>query len=286
MVKAPSRVRIPGAGHGRPCAPGFVADRLAAANRRRAAGLTLADIGIERWAETEAIPLRGGATNFNLTLDTTAPAAVTISLAGGAAFTTARPVTATISTSDGTTTGYQMKVWGNVDLTVNANIQATEATSAWIAYNAAQAVTLSTTDGAKTVSVKVRDDVWNESAIASDSITLDTTLPVPNVTVGPDVTKVSKITGKRTASFSFQADVIFDEYKVKVVPAAGSLESAGTLIPVVAGSTNMSGVAGSYAAVTNINSTIDGADLESASAGDGTKVVKVFVRDPAGNWSV
>jgi hypothetical protein len=87
------------------------------------------------------------------------------------------------------------------------------------------------------------------------------------------------------ASFSFQVDQVFDEYKVKVVPSSGSLESAGTLIPTTNGSTNMSGSAGGYPATTNINSTIDGRDLELADAGDGTKVVKIFVRDPSGNWS-
>jgi hypothetical protein len=32
--------------------------------------------------------------------------------------------------------------------------------------------------------------------------------------------------------------------------------------------------------------TIKGTDLETASAGDGAKTVKVFVQDLAGNWSV
>lgn len=226
------------------------------------------------------------ATNFTVTLDTTAPAGVSIVINGNAAYTTSQAVTATIGTSDGDTTGYQMKIWGNVDPAANANIQATEGASAWIAFNTTQAVTLSTGDGNKTLSVKVRDDVWNESTSASDSITLDTTLPIPNVTVGPDVTRVSKVAGKRTVSFSFQADSQFDEYKVKVVPAAGSLHTAGTEIPTTNGSTNMSGTAGNYPALTNINSTIDGRDLELASAGDGAKVVKVFVMDDAGNWSV
>ena len=32
--------------------------------------------------------------------------------------------------------------------------------------------------------------------------------------------------------------------------------------------------------------TINGADLETASAGDGVKIVKVFVKNAAGTWSV
>jgi hypothetical protein len=226
------------------------------------------------------------ATNFTLTLDTTAPADVTASINSGAAFATAQAVTLGVSTSDGTTTGYQMKIWGDVDTAANANIQDTEGASAWIAYSTSQAVTLSTGDGTKTLNVKVRDDVWNESTAASDTITLDTTQVVPTVSVGPDVTKVSKIAGKRTASFSFQADASFEEYKIKVVPATNSLHDAGTQIPTTNGSTNMSGAAGGYPATTNINSQIDGRDLELASSGDGNKIVKVFVKDAAGNWSV
>lgn len=177
-----------------------------------------------------------------------------------------------------------MKVWGDVDTTVNANIQATEGASTWIAYNTTQAVTLSTGDGLKTVNVKVRDDVWNESTAASDTITLNTTVPVITIT-GPDVSKISKITGKRTASFSFSSDVALTAYKVKVVPANSSLENAGTQIPTTAGSTNMSG--GATSAGATVNATIDGADLETASSGDGTKIIKVFGQAAgSGNWSV
>lgn len=226
------------------------------------------------------------ATNFTLTLDTTGPAGVSISLEGGAAYATAQAIIATIGTSDSPTTGYQMKIWGNVDTAANANIQATEGASNWISYSTSQAVTLSSGDGSKTVNVRIRDDVYNESSSASDAITLDTTKPVPNVTVNPDLTRISKIAGKRVSSFSWEADTVFDEYKIKVVPATGSLENAGTVIPTTNGSTNITGTAGGYPATTNINSTIDGRDLEAASAGDGDKIIKIFVKDPAGNWSL
>ena len=51
------------------------------------------------------------------------------------------------------------------------------------------------------------------------------------------------------------------------------------------GSTNMSAT-GEFADAEAINCTITGADLEAASAGDGEKVIKVFVRHAAGTWSV
>ena len=225
------------------------------------------------------------ASYFTVTLDTTAPAGVDISLAGGAATTGVQAITATIGTSDGDTTGYTMKVWGDVDTGANANIQATEGASSWITYSTSQAVTLSTGDGSKTVNVRIRDDVWNESASDSDSITLDTSAPTPSITSGPDVTRISKIAGKRTVTFQWQADVTFEEYKVKVVPATNSIHSAGTTLATTNGSTNVAGNAGGYPATTNITTTVDGRDLDVASSGDGSKIIKVFVRDATNNWS-
>lgn len=221
---------------------------------------------------------------FNLTLDTTGPSNPTISVSSNASYATAQLVDCQISTGDGTTTSYQMKVWGSVDTAYDTNIQATEGASSWITYATTKQIKLSSGDGNKTINVKIRDDVYNESSIASDSIILDTTRPVVTIS-GPDVTKISEQSGKNVASFSFTVDTAFVEYKIKVVSSSGSAESTGTLIPVTAGSTNMSGNSGSYAANTAINCTINGTDLETASAGDGAKVIKVFVKDSAGNWS-
>ena len=81
-------------------------------------------------------------------------------------------------------------------------------------------------------------------------------------------------------------DVEFAEYKVCVVSANSSTQEAGTTIPTVGGSINTSGDSGNYPAATNIQVTITGADLESASSGDGAKIIKVFVKNAAGTWSV
>ncbi len=167
--------------------------------------------------------------NFTLTLDTTAPLTPTLAINAGAAATNVQAVTANISTADGTTTGYQIKLWGSVDLTANPNIQATEGTSAWIAYNAAQPVTLSAVDGTKTLNLKIRDDVGNETAIVTDTITLDTTLPVVSISVAFAPTKVSKVATFDTVTGSFQSDTAITAWKIKVVPAIGSTESAGAL---------------------------------------------------------
>lgn len=223
---------------------------------------------------------------FLLTLDTTGPSSPSISLEGGSAYATAQLITATIGCGDGATTGYQMKVWGDVDTAYDEDVQDSEVASAWISYNTSKQIKLSSGDGSKTVYVKIRDNVYNESAQTDDSITLDTTLPVVSISSGPDVTKISKKTGKRTASFSFTCDSQFDEYKVKVVASESAAHDTGTQIPTTAGSTNMSGSKGDYPSATPISCQIDGADLETASSGDGEKIIKVFVKDDAGNWSI
>lgn len=215
---------------------------------------------------------------FNLTLDTLAPAGLAVALNDGAIYTTNPIVTLKLTMTDEATAGYQMKVWGISGVE-------TEADAAWETYAPEKAVTLDGENGLKTVYVKVRDDVGNETAAVSDSITLDTTVPVVTIT-GPDKSKISKVNGFNQAVINFMSDVAFEEYKVCVVPATTSLESAGTVIPTAGGSLNTSGSAGGYAADTNIAVTINGADLETASAGDGVKIVKVFVKNAAGTWSV
>jgi hypothetical protein len=222
--------------------------------------------------------------NFNLTLDTTGPANPTISIESGATYATQQLVNCAIATGDGSTVGYQMKLWGNVDPAYDPNIQTTEVASAWITFEAAKQIKLLSGDGNKTIYLKIRDDVYNESAQISDSVNLNTAVPVVTIT-GPDVSRISKITGKDTCAFSFVSDVDFIEYKVKVVSGAGAIESAGNLIPVAGGSSNMS-ESGVFGTATPIACSIKGADLESASSGDAVKIVKVFVKSAAGLWSI
>ena len=215
---------------------------------------------------------------FNLTLDTLAPAGLVVKLNDDALYTTSAAVTLKLSLGDTDTPGYQMKIWG-------INGVADEASASWETYAASKSITLPTGDGLKTVYVKVRDDVGNETAAVSDSITLDTAVPVGTIT-GPDRSKVSKVAGFNSAVISFTSDVAFEEYKVCVVPASNSIQSAGTVIPTTNGSENTSGDSGGYAANINISVTIKGADLEAVSSGDGVKIVKVFVKNAAGTWSV
>lgn len=218
------------------------------------------------------------ASYFNLTLDTTAPAGLTLSINDGALYATSTAVTLTIGVTDSVTTGYQMKIWG-IDGVED------EGSASWESFAATKSVNLTSGDGLKTVYVKVRDDVYNETAPVSDTITLNTAVPVVSIT-GPDVSRISKNAGKNQAIINFTADVIFDEYKVCVVPQNNSTQDAGTVIPTDGGSINTSGSDGDYPASENIQVTITGTDLETASSGDGVKIVKVFVKSQAGIWSV
>lgn len=218
------------------------------------------------------------ASYFNLTLDTRAPSGLTLSINDGALYATSTSVTLTIGLTDSPTTGYQMKVWGIEGV-------ADEVSASWETFANNKSVNLTTGDGLKTVHIKVRDDVGNESTEVTDTITLNTAVPVVAIT-GPDKSKISKISGFNQSVFNFTSDVEFEEYKVCVVPANNSTQDAGVIIGTTNGSQNTSGSDGSYPASENIQVTITGADLEVASSGDGVKIVKVFVKNAAGTWSV
>lgn len=217
------------------------------------------------------------ASYFNLTLDTLAPQGLTIKLNNGSQYTTSKAVQLAINVTDESAVGYQMKVWGIDGITK-------ESDAVWETLANVKDITLPTGDGLKTVYVKVRDDVYNETTVASTSITLDTSVPAVTI-IGPDVSKISKTAPKNVATFSFTSDVAFTEYKIKVVPSKSSLHDAGTLIGTTNGSTNMSAT-GTFKASTAISCKIYGKDLEIASSGDGEKIIKVFVKNTVGTWSV
>lgn len=214
---------------------------------------------------------------FNLTLDTLGPEGVSISLNDNAQFTSSIDVTLKISLSDTDTTGYQVKVWG-----VSGAEEETDAT--WATFSATKSIQLTSEDGLKTVSVKVRDDVGNESATTTATITLNLSAPVITIN-GPDKSKISKIDGYNKSIFTFAADTPFVEYKVCVVSTTNATQETGVVIPTTNGSVNTSGT-GEYPAEETISVTIAGADLETASVGDGVKIVKVFVKNNSGLWSV
>lgn len=217
------------------------------------------------------------ASYFNLTLDTLAPQGLAVKLNNGSQYTTSKNVSLSVSISDTSTSGYQMKVWG-------IDGASSEDNATWETFAATKSIALPTGDGLKTVYVKVRDDVCNETAAASATITLDTSVPAVTI-IGPDVSRISKTAPKNVATFSFTSDVDFVEYKIKVVPSQSSLNDAGTLIGTANGSANMKGT-GTFKKNNAISCKIYGKDLEMASSGDGEKIIKVFIKNAHGTWSV
>lgn len=216
---------------------------------------------------------------FNLTLDTLAPQGVSLTINGGAIYTANKAVTLTIGTTDESTAGYSMKIYGSV---VGAS---TADDAQWETFSTEKTVTITDGDGLKTIYIIVRDSVWNESTAKSATITLNTAIPVVTI-VGPDASIISEITGKNASKFNFTADQVFDEYKVGIVPANNSSQADCSVIGTTGGSKNTSGTAGDYASDTNIETTIIGSDFKTAAGGsDGTYVVKVFVKNKAGTWS-
>ena len=213
------------------------------------------------------------ASYFNLTLDTLAPIISSVSLNSGAAVTTTQNVTLSINCEDAAA----MKIWGIDGV-------ASEAAASWEAFSATKQVTLPDGDGSKTVYVKVRDDVYNESSASSATITLSTSLPEITIT-GPDVNRISRENGKNVATFSFSSSVALKAWKVKLVPDGSSAHDAGTQILTTGGSTNMTGT--TLAANTPKQCKIYGADLSTAAGGtDGTYVIKVFGQSAANDlWS-
>lgn len=230
---------------------------------------------------------------FTVTLDTLAPATVKVLIDNGAAYVTAsdRLCTLKITTSDAVTTGYMMKIWGDIDTTANTNIQDTETKSKWISYEQSKQIKLSSGDGIKTVYVKLRDDVANESSIVSAQTILDTELHTVTVQ-SQSVAKISAVAGYDTVTFSFfvsdtnPATTTFSEYKVCCVANSSVPASEATAIGTTNGSSNMAGT-GTFDFDNPITCTIKAADLmaTAAGAGDGAKIIKVFAKTADGQWS-
>lgn len=213
------------------------------------------------------------ASYFNLTLDTLAPSITAFSINNGATVTTSRNVTLNITAPEAAS----MKIWGIDGV-------ASEAAASWETFSSTKSVTLTSGDGSKTVYVKVRDSVYNESSATSDTINLSTAIPTITIT-GPDVSVISEQSGKNIATFSFSSSMALKAWKVKLVPANSSAHDAGTQIPSTGGSTNMTGT--TKAANTSVECKIYGADLSSAAGGaDGTYIIKVFGQASANDlWS-
>lgn len=217
---------------------------------------------------------------FTLILDTKPPAAPALLIEAGVATVGRRQVSVALSSADylsGSADVAEMKLWGDVDPTADPAVGVLEADSDWQTYQPTYLVRLSDGAGRKTLYARLKDDVCNQTVVFSDFIDLSLTVPVVTVVTAIDRSRISKIAPCDTAVFLWESSLDFDRYEVRVVPTAGSPHGAGVLIPTTAGSINTS-ANGAFLADTPITTTIKGTDLAVASPGDGTKIIKLFVR--------
>jgi hypothetical protein len=219
-----------------------------------------------------------------INVDTLAPAGLSLVINSSAQYAASQQVSVALTTTDTSTTDYEMKFWGDVDATFSANVQPLEANSSWIPYSNPVTISLSTGDASKTIKAKLRDKVRNATSEVSASIILDTAAAVVN-SGAPDRDVISMQSGCDSAAFTFTVNEAFKAYKVKVMPSENSLHDAGVQIPTTAGSSNVQGSAGNYPADTGITVTIKCSDLLVASSGNGAKIVKVFVQDMSDKWN-
>lgn len=243
----------------------------------------------------------------NITLDTTGPQGVSVCINSDEERTSDKQFSLKILCADSDTTNYQMKIWSEV---MEFN---TEESAQWEDYSSDKIITFFNDiyeDKTVTVYVKLRDDVWNESEIASDDIEVYIENPTVTIT-SVSRTKIStipandydaeidKLFPKNSSLITFTVDKECDELMVMVVQDINAAydDSANVLIPTT-GSSNiknadseiLTGSDGMH--IENVfqsghyRAYIKGADLEAASAGDGIKIIKIFAHDPNGKWSI
>ncbi len=101
----------------------------------------------------------------------------------------------------------------------------------------------------------------------------DVLAPTPTVT-SVDVSKISRVAGKDVAAVNFTTNEDFVEFEVRVVADAGSSRASGNqLETAVVGARSAHSI------------TVTDDELVAAAGAEGTNVLKVFVKDAAGNWS-
>ncbi len=109
------------------------------------------------------------------------------------------------------------------------------------------------------------------------------TTPVVKIVEGPDVRRISTTSGQVFTTFRWEPSQPIQAYKIKIVDSPSSIHTEGIQIPTTGGSINTSG--GAVGAHESMVSKIHGLDSIAAD-GLGVHVVKIFVQDLDGDWSV
>ena len=112
--------------------------------------------------------------------DITAPAGGALNINGGAVYTKSATVTVSLSATDSIgVTGYYISTSSS---TPSASASGWTTVTSTTSYSESVSYTLSGGDGSKTIYVWFKDSGGNISSSASDSITLDTTVPIVTIT--------------------------------------------------------------------------------------------------------
>jgi hypothetical protein len=121
-------------------------------------------------------------------------------------------------------------------------------------------------------------DYWRTLTVAVLPVAVDTTPPVVDVTAGPTPARISAVSGFDESDFTFEVDEACDAWEVRAVGDSSDPRDTGD--PLVL-------TGGAIAADTPVPATVTYADLDDAGVAgtDGTKILKVYARDAAGNWS-
>lgn len=126
-----------------------------------------------------------------------------------------------------------------------------------------------------TVTDAAADDSPQTVAVQFTVAAPDTQPPTLDVTAGPTRARISREPGHDATDITFEADEALVEWEVRSVPSEASPRLDGPIVE--------SG--GPLAAGTPLMVTITDDEILAVAPGDGTKGVKFFGRDAAGNWS-
>ena len=102
----------------------------------------------------------------------------------------------------------------------------------------------------------------------------DTTPPGTINVTSVSLSKISNIVTKNNSDVTFTADEAFVEYMIRKVPLATSDRTQGTLIEQA-----------TVSSTTSFTANITYTEATTGGAVEGTNLIKVFVKDAAGNWS-
>lgn len=226
-----------------------------------------------------------------LVLDTTPPALPSLQVVGldGGTLTLSSDqvvmVRLTCSVSPATLAG-EYEIWGDVDPTAFGSIQTTEGASSWSTYSDPLiSIKVSAGTGAKSVYARLRDDLRNPTAVLATQVYYDPSYPEVRIVALPDRTHLSAQAGYRTCSFTWAPSVDVVQYQARAVPSLSSSHLGGSPVGTAHGSSGVMGF-GTFLAGVPVSTSVDSGDLATATPGDGVKVLKVFVKDLAGRWSL